>query len=155
MGRIDILYWKKKALECIISQLGFRAHCMRLSILVGIFFYSLSLIANASPEDREIRKSAAPVSVEKKVEQEVVVEKKATNNDTYDHYCSVCHRDGLAGAPKFNDAKDWKSRLESKTLDELVSSVNKGLNAMPEKGTCYECNEDDLRAAIQYMLPKS
>lgn len=71
----------------------------------------------------------------------------------YERFCVVCHRDGLVGAPKFHDEQAWKSRLSGKTLNELVSSAVKGLNAMPAKGTCFECTEDDIKSAIEYMLP--
>ena len=83
------------------------------------------------------------------------VETKEPGQETYEHYCIVCHRDGLAGAPKFRDATEWGPRLSGRTIDELVASATKGLNAMPPKGTCVECTDADLKAAIQYMLPKS
>lgn len=73
----------------------------------------------------------------------------------YEQYCSVCHRDGIAGAPKFREKADWQSRLDKKSLDELVASAVKGINAMPAKGTCVDCTEDDLKQAIQFMLPQS
>lgn len=75
--------------------------------------------------------------------------------EIYERYCVVCHRDGLAGAPRFRNEQDWKSRLAGKKLNDLVASSLKGLNAMPAKGTCIKCNDDDLKAAISYMLPKS
>ncbi len=74
---------------------------------------------------------------------------------TYEIYCSVCHQDGIAAAPKFRNAENWKPRLGKETIDELVASAKKGLNAMPRKGTCVECSDEDLKNAIQYMLPKS
>ncbi|KTD52801.1 c-type cytochrome [Legionella quateirensis] len=90
-----------------------------------------------------------------KNESTAKVENKEPGQETYEQYCIVCHRDGLAGAPKFRDKTDWAPRLSGRTIDELVSSATKGLNAMPPKGTCAECTEGDLKAAIQYMLPKS
>lgn len=81
--------------------------------------------------------------------------KKDPGQDTYEHFCIVCHRDGLAGAPKFQDANDWKLRMSGKKIEDLIGVSIKGLNAMPPKGTCSECSDDDLKAAIQYMLPKS
>lgn len=84
-----------------------------------------------------------------------VVVKKDVGQETYEQYCTVCHRDGLAGAPKFRNKLDWKPRLTGRTLDDLVNSSIKGLNAMPTKGTCLKCSEDDLKAAITYMLPRS
>lgn len=73
---------------------------------------------------------------------------------TYEQFCIICHQDGVASAPKFHNEDDWKPRLAGRTLDDLLQSATKGLNLMPEKGTCSECSEDDLKAAIQYMLPK-
>lgn len=83
------------------------------------------------------------------------VAKKEPGQNTYEQYCIVCHKDGLAGAPKFRNEQDWKPRLAGRTLDDLVNTSIKGLNAMPMKGTCLKCSEDDLQAAITYMLPKS
>lgn len=82
-------------------------------------------------------------------------EQKAPGQARYEQYCIICHRDGLAGAPKFRDVSDWKSRTEGKTLDDLLAAALKGLNAMPPKGTCAECSDADLKAIIQYMLPQS
>ncbi|MFA6301922.1 MAG: c-type cytochrome [Legionella sp.] len=75
--------------------------------------------------------------------------------DTYEHFCISCHQDGVAGAPKFHDKIDWDARLAGKTLDDLLASAMNGVNAMPAQGTCSECSEDDIRAAITYMMPKS
>jgi cytochrome c5 len=83
------------------------------------------------------------------------VQKKEPGQGTYEQYCIACHRDGVAGAPKFRDATDWNSRRAGRSIDELVAVSTKGLNAMPVKGTCSECTDADLKAAIQYMLPKS
>ena len=82
------------------------------------------------------------------------VQTEEAGQKVYERYCVVCHRDGLVGAPKFRD-ETWKSRLSEKTIEQLVTSASKGLNAMPAKGTCYECNEEDIKAAVEYMLPKS
>ncbi|MFT4058532.1 MAG: c-type cytochrome [Legionella sp.] len=83
------------------------------------------------------------------------VPKKEPGQEIYEQHCTVCHKDGLAGAPKFRNEHDWSPRLLGRTLDDLVASSIKGLNAMPTKGTCLKCSEDDLNAAIAYMLPKS
>jgi len=33
----------------------------------------------------------------------------------------------------------------------LVASVEKGLNAMPPKGMCFDCSADEYKALIEYM----
>lgn len=83
-----------------------------------------------------------------------VVARKELGQATYEQYCVVCHRDGVAGAPKFRDAADWRPRLDKQNIDSLTASALKGLNAMPAKGTCQECSDADLKAAIEYMVPK-
>ncbi|MDP1603111.1 MAG: c-type cytochrome [Legionella sp.] len=81
--------------------------------------------------------------------------KKERGQEIYDTYCAVCHRDGVAGAPKFHNETEWKPRLAEKKIEGLTLTAIKGINAMPAKGTCGECNENDIKLAIQYMLPKS
>lgn len=71
----------------------------------------------------------------------------------YEQYCSICHRAGLAGAPRFRNLTDWKSRLSIKTMKELVTSAILGKNAMPPKGTCMTCDNNAIEQAIDYMLP--
>ena len=74
--------------------------------------------------------------------------------DIYQTHCTVCHASGLAGAPKYQSKEDWLPRCEQKHLKGLVESAIKGLNAMPAKGTCESCQENDIREAILYMVPK-
>ncbi|MCL9685854.1 c-type cytochrome [Legionella maioricensis] len=140
---------------------------MRLNIAVLLAFFSFSLYAIDDPELQKIQQRLQPVGQLHVQEQEgTTAQTSAEDKETtkkanesgqkiYEHHCIVCHRDGLAGAPKLQNEKDWKPRLTGRTLKDLVASSIKGLNAMPIKGTCIECNEKDLEDAIQYMLPKS
>ena len=84
-----------------------------------------------------------------------LVVKKESGKKIYIHYCGMCHKKGLAGAPKFRNKYDWKPRLAEKTFNDLFSSLIKGLNAMPEKGACLKCSNEELKAALSYMLPQS
>nr|WP_019367315.1 hypothetical protein [Pseudomonas luteola] len=36
-------------------------------------------------------------------------------------------------------------------MDGLLRNAIKGVNAMPPKGACSDCTNDDLRRAIQMM----
>ncbi len=140
---------------------------MRLIFLALLPVMSCSLFALEDMDRQQIQQRIQPVgkvrvqddgsetiSAEKQEITAEKVEKKEPGMATYEQYCIVCHRDGLAGAPKFRDSNDWKSRLSGRTIDDLVASSIKGLNAMPAKGTCAECTDDDLKAVIQYMIPK-
>ena len=68
----------------------------------------------------------------------------------YDKSCKVCHATGAANAPKTGDVEAWAPRM-AKGMDVLVVSVNKGLNAMPPKGMCFDCSDADYTALIEYM----
>lgn len=70
--------------------------------------------------------------------------------DKYNKSCAVCHNAGAAGAPKTGDADAWAPLME-KGMDALVQSVKNGLNAMPPKGMCFDCSDEDYAALIEYM----
>jgi len=70
--------------------------------------------------------------------------------DKYNSSCAVCHATGAAGAPKTGDAEAWKPHLD-KGMDKLLQSVNNGVNAMPPKGMCFSCSDEDYKALIEYM----
>jgi cytochrome c5 len=69
----------------------------------------------------------------------------------YDQYCFVCHATGVTDAPQFANAEDWETRV-TKGMDTLLETTLSGMNAMPAKGTCMACSEDELQAAIDYMV---
>ena len=70
--------------------------------------------------------------------------------DKYNKSCGVCHNTGAANAPKTGDAAAWEPRL-AKGMETLLQSVNNGLNAMPPKGMCFDCTEDEYKELITYM----
>ncbi len=70
---------------------------------------------------------------------------------TYQQVCSACHGTGAAGAPKLGDQAAWAPRAE-RGIDALLATAVQGKGAMPPRGTCATCSDEDLRAVIQYML---
>lgn len=69
----------------------------------------------------------------------------------YDQFCATCHAAGVAGAPVLDDAQAWEPRL-AKGMDTLWDHTLNGFNAMPAKGTCMDCSDDELRAALDYIV---
>lgn len=135
---------------------------MRRKLLLLVSFFPLVMDASDVMSRDKIQKRIQPIgsvrvqalgslTADKAHEKEVVQNK---GKDIYEHFCITCHQDGVAGAPKFHDEKDWKPRLTGKKVDDLVASAIKGLNAMPSQGTCTTCSNEDLKAAIDYMIPK-
>jgi len=68
--------------------------------------------------------------------------------------CVACHGTGVAGAPKLGDKAAWSPRA-SKGVDGLLKNAIHGLNAMPPRGTCADCSDDELKGAIEYMLKQA
>ena len=71
---------------------------------------------------------------------------------TYNRTCATCHIAGVAGAPKLGDVPAWAPRLEKGTDALYQSAINGMPPAMPAKGMCFACTDDDLRALVDYML---
>lgn len=72
----------------------------------------------------------------------------------YDTNCQMCHATGLAGAPKFGDKAAWAPRIK-KGVPTLLNTVIKGLNAMPPRGACPTCSDEELKMTIQYMIDQA
>ncbi|WP_116368450.1 c-type cytochrome [Parahaliea mediterranea] len=70
--------------------------------------------------------------------------------DKYNKSCAICHAAGTAGAPKTHDVEAWKPHLD-KGDDVLMESVHNGFNAMPPKGMCFDCSDEDYKALIEFM----
>lgn len=78
-------------------------------------------------------------------------EQLATGKQIYDSTCFVCHTAGVAGAPKFGDKAAWAPYIET-GLDTMLQVAITGKGAMPPRGTAMNASDDDLRAAILYMV---
>lgn len=74
--------------------------------------------------------------------------------DIYQSSCAACHGSGVMGAPKFGDAAAWNERL-SKGIDTITANAISGINAMPPRGTCASCSDEDIKATIEYMIDNS
>lgn len=73
-------------------------------------------------------------------------------DDIIAKHCNACHGTGVLGAPKIGDTAAWKDRADHQGgLDGILAKAISGINAMPPKGTCADCSEDELRAAIKKM----
>ena len=72
----------------------------------------------------------------------------------YSKACIACHATGAAGAPKLGDKGAWEPRI-AQGMDAMLQTAINGKNAMPPRGTCGTCSDDDLKAAIEYMVSKA
>jgi cytochrome c5 len=71
------------------------------------------------------------------------------------HYCGMCHAEKPLiplGAPPAGDAAAWRPRIKQ-GMNVLFRHTDEGLNAMPARGGCFECTDQQLMLAILALLP--
>jgi cytochrome c5 len=90
---------------------------------LAIVLATLPLYANAAPSGRKV----------------------------FEKTCTVCHSEGLSGAPRIGDRDAWTPRAQ-KGRDALLVSVRQGKGLMPPKGGNEDFSEEELRAAVDYIL---
>lgn len=72
--------------------------------------------------------------------------------------CAMCHQTGAAGAPIFGNKDDWGPRI-AQGMPTLYTHALKGFTgkkgAMPAKGANPSLSDDDVKAAVDYMVSKA
>jgi len=79
-----------------------------------------------------------------------------TGEEVFNTACMACHSTGAAGAPKYGDTVAWADRI-AKGKDALYDT---GVNGVPgtgmmAKGGCVSCSDEEIHAAVDYMVAGS
>jgi cytochrome c5 len=74
--------------------------------------------------------------------------------DVYNAVCTACHSTGAAGAPKKGDKDAWAPRI-AEGMETLFKHALHGYNAMPAKGGCASCPDEEIKNAVEYMVSES
>ncbi len=72
----------------------------------------------------------------------------------YTKSCSACHDSGVMGAPKVGDKAAW-APLAAEGVDVLTHNAIHGEGKMPPKGGNMQLSDDEVKAAVKYMVDKS
>lgn len=75
----------------------------------------------------------------------------ADGKAVYDKTCVACHASGVANAPKFGDKAAWAPRVAT-GKDAMFAAVIKGKGAMPPKAGAADLKDDEIKAAIDFMV---
>jgi cytochrome c5 len=70
----------------------------------------------------------------------------------YNGLCMTCHAAGVADAPMAG-SDQMAQRLSEKGIDTLVTNAINGLNVMPPRGGNPGLTDEQIRAAVDFMLP--
>ena len=77
-----------------------------------------------------------------------------SGSEVYDSVCMACHTTGAAGAPVIGDAGAWAPRIDQ-GMDTLINHAINGFNAMPAKGGCANCSDEEIEAALEHIVAES
>jgi cytochrome c5 len=79
-----------------------------------------------------------------------------SGEEVYNAACMACHATGAAGAPMLGDVAAWAPRI-AKGTDTLHSSGLNGVagTGMIAKGGCMTCSDEEVIAAVDYMVAGS
>nr|WP_246638156.1 c-type cytochrome [Halomonas neptunia] len=69
----------------------------------------------------------------------------------YNNICMACHETGAAGAPIRGDEAAWSARTEQGFATLLDHAIN-GIGAMPAKGGNPNLSDEEVEAAVAYMV---
>ena len=72
----------------------------------------------------------------------------------YEQICQACHAAGLTGAPKLGDKTAWAPRI-ARGETVLMQNALKGIRMMPPRGGNPGLSDEQVRAAVAYMVERS
>lgn len=71
-----------------------------------------------------------------------------------EHFCANCHAPNpliALGAPRMGHSEDWVVRLKQDP-DTMWQHTTEGWHAMPARGGCFECSDEQLKKAILELV---
>lgn len=74
-----------------------------------------------------------------------------TGKEVYEQTCFACHASGVLGAPKFGDKAAWAEEI-AEGVEHLYEEAIKGDGNMPAKGGNPTLSDDEVKAAVDYMI---
>ena len=86
------------------------------------------------------------------------VETMLSGPQVYNEACLVCHGSGIGGAPVLNDSAAWEARI-AQGADVLYQHAIEGFTGdsgfMPAKGARMDLSDDEVKAAVDYMVEEA
>lgn len=84
----------------------------------------------------------------------------ASGKTVYENTCTACHGGAIAAAPALGDSEAWAPRIE-KGIETLYTHAIDGFQgedssmAMPPKGGDSSLSDEEVEAAVDYMVENS
>lgn len=139
--------------------------------VIPVLIIALALVACGKQEEAQtaapaqpVAEAAKPAEVAKPTESSAPAamsaadEHHATGEKVYKRTCAMCHQAGVAGAPVAGKKDEWSARIAQgmPTLYAHAIGGFKGAKGMmPAKGANPALRDEEVKAAVDYMVNKS
>ncbi|MDF1621975.1 MAG: c-type cytochrome [Pseudohongiella nitratireducens] len=142
-------------------KLGLKSRAVKL-VLIALGF-SIAGAVVAQTRDEVIAERIAPVGQVCLLGEECAQGQAAASSGgaaaggefdvtaTFDQNCAMCHNTGMAGAPRRDDTAHWEARLADAGFDTMVTNAINGVNAMPPRGMCTTCSDENIAELVRYL----
>ena len=110
--------------------------------------------------DAEQPPQAAPAPAQQTAAADTGAASGDTGKKVFNGLCVSCHGTGLPGAPQFGNKDEWAPRI-AKGKDTLYQHALHGFSSgaggvpMPPKGGNPALSDDEVKAAVDYMVANS
>jgi len=94
-----------------------------------------------------------------------------SGEQVFNQACATCHATQFPDAPQAHDTAAWQKKyaisaaqakqqfpnltgkeLDAKTMAVMIAKVRNGNHAMPPKGLCNDCTDQEYQNAIEFMM---
>lgn len=119
-----------------------------------------SAVSGAMPEPVQATPDEAGASDERLAEADATGQTAAApdGEQVYNGICVSCHATGIPGIPQLGDIEAWAPRI-AQGMDVLYQRVIEGYTGqsgimMPPRGGNPQLSDDEIHAAVDYMVEK-
>ena len=133
--------------------------------VIPALIIALALVACGKKEEAQTAAPGQPAAeaskaaeVAKPAEMSAADEHHAKGEKVFKGTCAMCHQTGAAGAPIAGKKEEWSARI-AQGMPTLYDHSLKGFTGkkgmMPAKGANPSLKDEDVKAAVDYMVNKS
>lgn len=149
----------KPLLAARLQFKGLKMNLKKITLLLALAIISLSALA-LNDREQAIADRLAPVGETCMAGEACAAGGAATAGgpkdpeQVYNTYCMACHMTGASDAPILGNVDQWTPRIAN-GMDAMYSNAINGIGAMPPRGICMDCSDEDIQATVDYIVERS
>lgn len=132
--------------------------------LIPTLLVALAISACGKKEEAQTAAPAQPATEVSKPAETVKADDNAAGDEQtakgekiFKNTCAMCHQTGAAGAPLLGSKEEWAPRIaqgNATLYDHAIKGFTGAKGMMPAKGGNPSLSDEDIQAAVDYMVGK-